>query len=202
VTDGDTIRVRLGDGTEEPVRLIGIDAPESGDPGSARATAKLTTLLSTDSLLLVPDQSDRDIYGRLLRYVYVRDVFVNAAMVQAGFATAKEYLPDVRFADILEGAESTARANERGIWAPPPTTTTTTAPPPTTTSPPPNTTTTTAQPDSGCHPSYVGECVPVGVEDVDCEGGSGNGPYYVGTVQVVGYDEYDLDADGDGYGCE
>jgi hypothetical protein len=39
--------------------------------------------------------------------------------------------------------------------------------------------------------------------DYDCSSGSGNGPYYVyGPIQVVGYDEYDLDRDGDGWGCE
>jgi hypothetical protein len=38
--------------------------------------------------------------------------------------------------------------------------------------------------------------------DVDCLGGSGNGPEYVGTVSVIGFDEYDLDRDADGVGCE
>ena len=42
-----------------------------------------------------------------------------------------------------------------------------------------------------------------GIGDYDCAGGSGNGPNYVyGIVEVVGYDEFDLDRDGDGYGCE
>ena len=53
-----------------------------------------------------------------------------------------------------------------------------------------------------CDPNYSGECVPVD-SDVDCGGGSGNGPSYVyGVVKVVGTDVYDLDRDGDGYGCE
>ena len=39
--------------------------------------------------------------------------------------------------------------------------------------------------------------------DYDCAGGSGNGPEYVpGPVRVVGPDDYELDADGDGVGCE
>lgn len=54
---------------------------------------------------------------------------------------------------------------------------------------------------SQCHPSYKGECVPI-TSDVDCRGGSGNGPAYAGQVHVVGPDEYDLDRDGDGVGCE
>jgi len=52
-----------------------------------------------------------------------------------------------------------------------------------------------------CHPSYSG-CLNPNVSDYDCAGGSGNGPYYTGRVQVYGYDEYDLDRDRDGWGCE
>lgn len=58
------------------------------------------------------------------------------------------------------------------------------------------------KPAASCHASYTGACVPIGVSDVDCAGGSGNGPFYVGTVSVVGYDEYGLDKDGDGVACE
>ena len=53
-----------------------------------------------------------------------------------------------------------------------------------------------------CHPSYD-PCVRDEGTDVDCAGGSGNGPRYVqGPVSVNGYDEYDLDRDGDGVGCQ
>lgn len=60
----------------------------------------------------------------------------------------------------------------------------------------------TKQPDRPrCDPNYSG-CVPI-ASDVDCAGGSGNGPAYVqGPVRVIGNDIYDLDADGDGWGCE
>jgi hypothetical protein len=55
----------------------------------------------------------------------------------------------------------------------------------------------------GCHPSYGGACLDTGVSDYDCAGGSGNGPEYVpGPVRVVGPDDYELDADGNGVGCE
>lgn len=52
-----------------------------------------------------------------------------------------------------------------------------------------------------CHPSYSG-CLDPTASDYDCEGGSGDGPLYTGTVEVTGYDEYGLDDDGDGIGCE
>ena len=74
--------------------------------------------------------------------------------------------------------------------------------PPTTTTIAPTTTAAPApEPSSECHPSYTGECVPI-TSDVDCRGGSGNGPEYVGRVTVVGPDEYGLDNDNDGIGCE
>jgi hypothetical protein len=74
---------------------------------------------------------------------------------------------------------------------PPPPSTAPPAPPP------------TAPPARDCHPSYEGDCLKVGIGDYDCAGGSGNGPNYVqGTVRVVGPDEFDLDRDGDGLGCE
>jgi hypothetical protein len=58
------------------------------------------------------------------------------------------------------------------------------------------------KPTRSCDSNYAGGCVPI-ASDVDCGGGSGNGPaYQYGSVQVVGSDVYDLDADGDGYGCD
>lgn len=55
--------------------------------------------------------------------------------------------------------------------------------------------------DSDCNQNYSG-CLNANASDYDCAGGSGNGPYYTGRVRVLGYDEYDLDRDGDGWGCE
>lgn len=57
-----------------------------------------------------------------------------------------------------------------------------------------------APPGNACHPSYD-PCVPI-TSDVDCAGGSGNGPAYTGPVRVIGPDDYGLDSDGDGRGCE
>jgi hypothetical protein len=54
--------------------------------------------------------------------------------------------------------------------------------------------------DLPCHPSYV-PCVP-SASDVDCIGGSGQAPVLVSRVNVVGPDDYGIDTDGDGLGCE
>jgi hypothetical protein len=53
-----------------------------------------------------------------------------------------------------------------------------------------------------CHVSYTGACLKPDSLDYDCKGGSGNGPDYIGRgVRVVGPDEYDLDADRNGFAC-
>jgi endonuclease YncB( thermonuclease family) len=77
VVDGDTIRVTVG-GIEEPVRLILIDTPETSDPNNPpecygqEATAYLEWLLSLGGTLsLERDVSDRDQFGRLLRYAWL-----------------------------------------------------------------------------------------------------------------------------------
>jgi hypothetical protein len=72
-------------------------------------------------------------------------------------------------------------------------------PPPPTTAPPPPTT--APQPD--CDPSYPGVCLDPDAADYDCAGGSGDGPEYVeGPIRVRPPDPFDLDREGDGWGCE
>jgi hypothetical protein len=56
-----------------------------------------------------------------------------------------------------------------------------------------------------CTPGYSPCLTYHGGDDYDCAGGSGNGPYYTAsgvTYTVSGADPYDLDSDGDGFGCE
>jgi hypothetical protein len=53
---------------------------------------------------------------------------------------------------------------------------------------------------SNCTPGYSPCLAPA--SDYDCAGGSGDGPRYTGLVRVTGADIYDLDRDGDGYGCD
>jgi hypothetical protein len=54
---------------------------------------------------------------------------------------------------------------------------------------------------ASCHPSYE-PCLDPNAGDYDCDGGSGDGPMYTGSVTVTGPDDYDLDRDGDGTGCD
>jgi PASTA domain len=72
-------------------------------------------------------------------------------------------------------------------------------PPPPSTAPPPPTT----APSRNCDPSYPDVCLDPAAVDYDCAGGSGNGPKYMsGPIRVRTPDPFDLDRDGDGWGCE
>jgi hypothetical protein len=147
------------------------DPARAGDPGGAtEARAALEALLRGGEIRLERNVADRDELDRRLRYVFVGEPFVNEELVRLEWAEAKPSEPDTAMADRLAAAETEATTRAVGLWEPPPSTTTTALPATTTT----EATATTAEPE--CHPSYEGECVLVGVEDVDCVGGEGNGP--------------------------
>jgi len=124
IVDGDTIHARI-EGSEERVRLIGIDTPETHGRGGLRecfgaeATRHLGTLIppGTD-VRLVRDVEARDRYGRLLAYVYRADddLFVNLRLAVDGYAAVLTYPPNVTHADRFVGAAAEARAANRGLW--------------------------------------------------------------------------------------
>jgi len=119
VTDGDTVRVRLADGTVEKVRLIGINTPERGECLADAATAAITSLLTGETFTITSDTSDRDQYDRLLRYLWLDDgTFVNEALVADGFALARDYPPDSEYVDRLAVAQQSASIDGLGLWAP------------------------------------------------------------------------------------
>jgi micrococcal nuclease len=121
VVDGDTIRVQLN-GVEETVRYIGIDTPEpyrDGEPAcySGEASRRNTELVAGREVRLVPDAEDRDRYERLLRYVYVDDVFVNKQLLEQGYATTLTIRPNTQFASAFATIEVNARAAGVGLWS-------------------------------------------------------------------------------------
>mgnify|MGYP000036803361 CR=1 FL=1 len=115
VIDGDTIVVLLN-GREEKVRLIGIDTPEKGRHYFEEATKKIASFVLGKEVRLEKDVSERDKYGRLLRYVYVGSIFVNAELVRLGYAMVYTYPPDVKYADYFVKLQHEAREAKRGLW--------------------------------------------------------------------------------------
>ncbi len=115
VIDGDTIDVSLG-GQDVRVRYIGVNTPERDEPCYAEATQANRDLVEAQIVTLVPDISNTDRYGRLLRYVYVGSVFVNLELVAAGWAESVRYEPDTAQADTFDALEASAAALQLGCW--------------------------------------------------------------------------------------
>lgn len=118
VVDGDTLEVRLENGRVDRLRLIGINAPEDGECLSTEATNRLRELLSTGRVRLLRDVSDRDQYGRLLRYVLVDGESVGESLVAEGLALSRAYPPDTSQQVALDAAQAAAMSQGRGLWAP------------------------------------------------------------------------------------
>jgi len=207
IVDGDTIVVALG-GKNIKVRYIGMDTPEDVDPNSPvepmsrEAAAANGKLVAGKTVVLEKDTSETDQYGRLLRYVWLHTgstwTLVNLVLVQQGYATALRYPPDVKYADVFDAAQGSAESSLVGIWS------LAAAPAPTPAATPTPTSRPTARPTpkptktaSRCHPSYD-PCLPI-VADLDCPDVRAMG---LAPVRVIGPDDYHLDRDHDGLGCE
>ena len=131
VIDGDTITVEGG----IRVRLIGIDAPERGERCYEEAKKHLEEMILYKEVYLEKDVTDKDKYGRYLRYVWLGGKLVNAEMVWSGYAVAKTYPPDTKYQHIIAQAEQDAINRRAGcLWsqAETPTETPTIIPTPTT----------------------------------------------------------------------
>ncbi|MEI7749991.1 MAG: thermonuclease family protein [Candidatus Moraniibacteriota bacterium] len=118
VIDGDTIEIEGG----ERVRYIGMDTPETVDPEKSvqcfgkEASDENKRLVEGKTVRLEKDTNDRDQYGRLLRYVYVGDTFVNLDLVRLGFAYATPYPPDILHQDWFAETEQSAKDAGLGLW--------------------------------------------------------------------------------------
>ncbi|WP_420450708.1 thermonuclease family protein [Ilumatobacter sp.] len=125
VVDGDTIDVAI-DGRSERVRLIGIDTPETKRPNSPvecfgpEASAHVATLIAAGTAVRIErDVVPRDVYGRLLGYVFRAEdgLFVNDEMVRRGFARPLTIEPNSAHARRFVESARTAEADDLGLWA-------------------------------------------------------------------------------------
>ena len=120
VVDGDTIELENG----SRVRYIGMNTPETVNPNAplecfGREASKYNKqLVEGKWVRLERDVSDRDRYGRLLRFVYLEDgTFVNEALVRNGYAYVSTFPPDIAQESLFRQAEVEAKSNKRGLWA-------------------------------------------------------------------------------------
>lgn len=136
VVDGDTFEARIGDEVED-VRLIGVDTPETVKPGEPvqcygpQASHFAHREFEGRRLRLVFGAERRDVYDRLLAYVYLpapagvsdnpkrpaqRERFLNAELLRRGLARTLVIPPNVRYAERFEALERGAARAGRGLW--------------------------------------------------------------------------------------
>jgi micrococcal nuclease len=123
--DGDTIAVNIN-GKVETIRFIGVDTPETHKPNTpvqcygpeaAAHTKDAISKFGKVRLQTDPLDSNRDVYGRLLRYVYLPDgTLLDKEIIQDGYGFA--YL-GFRFSKKTEfAAAGQAAMNAKvGLWA-------------------------------------------------------------------------------------
>ena len=121
--DGDTLAVDMN-GTKEKVRMIGVDTPETHDPRKSvqcfgQAAADYTRqLIGSNRVRLEadPENTNRDRYNRLLRYVYLPDGrMVNAELIKNGYGFAYTYFPFSKL-DEFRGYQKSAEEQKLGLW--------------------------------------------------------------------------------------
>jgi len=133
VVDGDT--VKLSDGRR--IRLIGVDTPELHysdkllrdsnrthkdvkeiQAMGERAAAFTRQLCEGKPVKLESDVRKLDKYGRSLAYIYLEDgTFVNAKIIEEGYAQVMTIPPNVKYADYFLKLQRQARDARKGLWA-------------------------------------------------------------------------------------
>lgn len=129
--DGDTVYVKLEDGSEKKVRFIGVNSPESTtktEPYGKEASEYTKKSLKGKTIYLEKDVSETDKYGRLLRYIWleppkeiseseIRTKMFNAILVLEGYAQSSTYPPDVKYSEYFKDFQKEARKKNTGLWA-------------------------------------------------------------------------------------
>lgn len=121
VVDGDTLRLKDG----RSVRMIGLNAPETGKKGlsaepfadAARKRLQDLVALSDGRVGLLPGKQAKDRYGRTLAHAFgVDGSNLEAQLLADGLAYHVAIAPNVELLGCLQAAERSARANGVGLW--------------------------------------------------------------------------------------
>jgi micrococcal nuclease len=118
VIDGDTILLENG----TVVHYIGVNAPQlkgkegGGEFFAREAFRENKSLVLLKKVRLEFDAQKKDEEGRLLAYVFVKDLFVNAELIRLGYARAAVSAPNVKYKDLFVKNENEAKQKYAGLW--------------------------------------------------------------------------------------
>jgi micrococcal nuclease len=122
--DGDTIAVNMN-GSVETIRFIGVDTPETHKPNTpvqcygpeaADYTKAQVSHFGKVRLQADPLDTNRDVYGRLLRYVYLPNgILLNEDLIKTGHGFAYLDFPFSKKAEFKIDGE-TAQTSKVGVW--------------------------------------------------------------------------------------
>jgi len=124
--DGDTIAVNMN-GSIETIRFIGVDTPETHKPNTPvqcygpQAAAHTKQVISQAGgkvrLQADPLDTNRDRYGRLLRYIYLPDgTLLDEQIIKQGYGFAYLSFPFSK-KDQFAADQQSAQAAKAGLWA-------------------------------------------------------------------------------------
>jgi len=113
VFDGDSIVLQSG----ETVRYIGIDAPEKSQPYFEEAKEVNRKMVEGKRISLEYDQEIRDKYSRILAYVWVDSILINAELIKRGFAWVYIHPLNLKYRNLFCSLQRQARKARIGIWS-------------------------------------------------------------------------------------
>src|SRR5207244_10360084 len=87
------------------------------EPGGREASDVNRALVEGRTVRLEMDVRARDRYGRLLAYVWIGDLMINAELVRRGYAQVMTVPPNVRHQALFVKLQRDARDAGRGLWS-------------------------------------------------------------------------------------
>lgn len=122
-TDGDTLEISKRIRGMTTVRLIGVDTPETVDPGEPvepfgkEASAYTKDALEGRRVRLEIGRDPKDDYGRLLAYLWTEDGMFDEDLLARGYGRLMIIEPNDAYEGCLAAAEQAAKDEVLGLWA-------------------------------------------------------------------------------------
>lgn len=126
VIDGDTVKLKFEDGTNESLRILLIDTPEDTKEkqylGDVSTSFAKNNLKKGDIVYVETDGAKTDKYGRYLGYLWYDSTgnkdykMYNEEVVREGLARVGYIYDAVRHLDKMKAAQYKAKKSKKNIW--------------------------------------------------------------------------------------